>query len=364
VTPAPRFFALFLAFFFCAALPAAAKRPLNPRYKKKRAAASAESAGPASALATRLLPARWDPQVRSAIELVAETQGSKSPQYDPDNPPVAVLPFDDSFIDGDIAELAFWRLVRRVEFKFDDDFWRVVPVAYGRQKLRAAYEAFSAVPAKIWDSQPEYHQYCKGFLESYRGVCDKVGRKECREYLARLWRGYSRDEAMAYMAAVWDDELQRAPSVEDVPGEPGDAAPARARRGLLVAPEMRDLVRFLRETGFEVWLESPDQSTLLRAAASKVGADPKKTAGIVLTSFKDRLGSSTVDPIPMRTGKVEALTTGTGRVPAIVVGSGPDDVDLMAYGNGLRVLLDAGEPHLRALAEKAHWKIQPAFVRR
>ncbi len=352
-----------LVLLAAAALPAAAKRPLNPHYKKRRRKVAVSSAA-VSGLSTHLAPARWDPEVLAAVELAAETQGSKSPDYDPDNPPIAVLPFDGAFVDGDIGELAFWKLVRRAEFKFDDQFWQVVPIGFGRQKLRAAHEQFSALPAKIWDSEPTYHQFCKGFVESYRKICDQVGRKECREYLARLWRGYTREEAMAYMANVWDEEVKLPPGVEQVPDDPADPAPERVRRGLRVAPEMLDLARFLRATGFDVWLESPDMSSLVRAGAVKVGVDPTRAVGIKLSSFKDQLGSETLEPIPMRAGKVEALVTATGRTPALVVGAGPDDVDLLSYGNGLRILLDSGEPHLRALAVKSHWRIQPAFVPR
>lgn len=349
----------------CAALPAAAaRRPLNPHYKgpKKRAASRpAERSGPPP-LKTHLAPGRWDPAVRAALEALARRAGDESPGYDAAAPPIAVLTLDDAVIDGDLGELCFWKLVRRAQFKFGDKFWDIVPIVYGRQKTRAAYEQFSSFSPEIWDAEPTYHQYCKDFVASYHGICENVDRERCRSYLARLWRGYARQDAQAYASSVWDEELSQAPRVEAVAASPSDSAPEHVRRGLRVAPELKDLIRFLRATGFDVWLQSPEQTALVRAAAVKLGVDPDHAQGIRLTSFKDKLGDKALDPLPLREGKVEAIVRAAGREPALVVGTGPEDVDLLSYGTGTRLLLDRGEPHLHALAVKLGWLVQPSFV--
>lgn len=355
---------LVLALLSAASAASAAPLPLNPNYEKRhhRRHRVAVSTDAVAGLSIHLVPGRWKPEVRLAIERLAFQRGDKSPGYDPRHPPVAVLPLDDAFIDGDLGELAFWRLVRRAEFKFDDEFWNIVPVAYGRQKTRAAYEQFSGLSQAIWQQQPTYAQYCKFFVRSYQDVCSGVGRKECRVYLARLWRGFAFDQAQAYVSAVWDEESRRDVSVDAVAEYPGDPFPARMRRGLVVEPEMQNLANFLRATGFQVWLESADESVVVRTAAAKLGLEPRRAVGIELTSFQDHLKSGVVEPVPMRGGKVEAIVTATGGVPALVVGAGPEDVALLSYGSGLRVLLDSGEPHIHALALKSGWLAQPAFV--
>lgn len=342
----------------------AARKPLNPRKRpaKKTAAANAEPA-------RRALAGNWDPKIAAALELLIETHGRKSPAYDESEAPVAVLPFTEGLVEGDFAELVFWKLARQCEFKVDDDFWNIVPLVYGRQRIRAAYEEFSRKPQGSWHEQPELHAFRKGLLKSYRDVCVKVGRKECRVYLARLFRGYKLDEARKYAEIVWDEEVGREASLDPVPGFPGDPEPLTVTRGLRPSLELVDLARRLREEGFDVWTAALVAQPVLEAAAPKLGLDESRALGIRLSQFKDRLTGRALEPIPARGGRVEAVVKGSGRVPALIVGSTPDDEALLSYGNGLRVLIDLGyrdaaDDRLRQLAAERGWLVQPAFTKR
>ena len=310
----------------------------------------------------RLMGGRWSPDVRAAIEKLIAEKGREAPGYDPKIPPVAVLPWSDAAVAGDPAELVFLKLVTEVKFKIDDAWWKLIPVGYGRQPTRAAYEQFVSLSTEVWRSQPSYDGWRKGMLSSYLSLCRGVGRKECRSYLARLWAGWRLDEAQDYSKRVLDDEKKRVTAVEMVPGEPGDRKPLRARRGLRVIPEMRDLVAKLRAAGFDVWVIDDLPQPVLAAATLDYGIDPSRAYGIQNSTDGARMGADVKRPVPTRGGKAEALQASLGRPADLVLGRDSADLDLLSYGEGLRVAFDV-DPDLIKKASERGWLVQHAFAR-
>lgn len=335
--------------------------PRNPHYKKKAKLSPLATTPVHVTPIDRLAPGRWDPAVKLALEVFAADHGKTGSDYDPQHPPVAVLPWDDAAIKGDIGEAVFQRQVERAEFKFDDEWWNIVPLAYGRQRTRAAAEQFIELSTSVWNAQPTYHQYWKYMLQSYQDSCRKVDRKDCRVYLARLLKGFTHDEIIKYGKDVIADEEARALVTQKVLAAPDDAAPARIRRGLREIPEMKDLCRLLLAAGFDVWVVELEAAPLLLASTPAYGIDPSRVVGIKISQFRDKLIGKVEEPIPTRGGKVDAIVAALGRPPALVVGASSDDQELMVYGSGIRLLLDRGDGALKDFAKKSGWLIQPAF---
>ncbi|MBI3565503.1 MAG: hypothetical protein HY079_09940 [Elusimicrobia bacterium] len=369
----------------CAALalslaaPAAAKpkpRSLNWRMRKKPVVSTAtvEGVEPSSGSVrsfevaassdapTRLMGGRWTPEVRAAIEKLIAERGSRAPGYDQKVPPVAVLPWSDAAVAGDPAELVFLRLVSDAKFKVSDAWWDIVPIVYGRQPTRAAYESFVSLSSAVWTSQPGYHGWRKGMLTSYVDLCRGVGRKECRSYLARLWAGWRFDEAEEFSKETLSAEKRRPGSSEAVPGEPGDKAPLHARRGLRVIPEMRDLSAKLRASGFDVWVIDDLPQPVLAASAADYGVDPSRVYGVQNSTDGARMGADVLKPVPTRGGKTEIVQNQLGRPADLVVGRDAADFDVLNYGDGLRVVLDL-DPELVKKAKERGWLVQRAFAR-
>ncbi len=303
---------------------------------------------------------RWTPEVRAALEKLIADKGRGAPGYDPKIPPVAVLPWSDAAVAGDPAELVFLSLVSEVKFKFDDSWWELVPIGYGRQPTRAAYEQFVDLSTAVWTAQPSYHAWRKGMLSSYVSLCRGVGRKECRSYLARLWAGWRPDEAQDYAKRVLDEEKSRASAFEMIPGEPGDRKPLRARRGLRLVPEMRDLVAKLRSAGFDVWVIDDVPQPVLAAATLDYGIDPSRSYGVQNSTDGPRMGADVLKPVPTRGGKTEVVQSLLGRPADLVLGRDSADFDLLSYGDGLRVVLDL-DPELVKKAGERGWLVQRAF---
>src|SRR5688572_27543229 len=116
-----------LGLLICAAVaapaPAEARRPKNFRKAWKKAVVVEEWVEPSTAAARgpqRVMPGRWTPAARAAIDKFLLERGSDSKGYDAAKPPVAVLPWSDALVAGDPAELVFLRLTTRVDFRFED----------------------------------------------------------------------------------------------------------------------------------------------------------------------------------------------------------------------------------------------------
>lgn len=347
----------------CLASLAPAKPPKNFRRRPRPGAeAVVASTEPAKPQPARLLAGKWTPEARAAIEGFIAARGKGAPGYDASKPPVAVLPWSDALVSGDPAELVFLRLVSRAELKLDDSLWQSVPIAYGRQPARAAYEQFIHVSSSTWQSQPSYHQFRKALLSSYLELCRGVGRKECRSYLARLWAGWKEADAEDYAKAALAEEKSRPASVEAVKAEEGDAAPIKVRRGMRLLPHMRDLVAKLRAAGVDVWVvDDVPQQTLL-AAAADYGVDPSRVSGIQSAPDGARMSANILKPLPLRGGKAEIVRKAVGRPADLVIGRDAADLELMADGAGVRVAL-SGDPALEKAAVEKGWVLQPSLAR-
>jgi phosphoserine phosphatase len=340
-------------------------RSLNYRMRNKPAVSTTTVSGveaPDARAGGVLMGGRWTPEVKAALEKLIADKGRGSAGYDPKIPPVAVLPWSDAAVAGDPAELVFLRLVTEAQFKVDDSWWELVPIGSGRQPTRAAYEQFIDLSTAVWRAQPSYDGWRKGMLSSYLSLCRGVGRKECRSYLARLWAGWRLDEAQDYAKRALDDEKRRVSTVETVRGEPGDRQPLRARRGLRVIPEMRDLIAKLRAAGFDVWIVDDLPQPVLAASTLDYGVDPSRAYGVQNSTEGARMGADVLRPVPTRGGKTEIVQSMLGRPADLVIGRDAADLDLLAYGDGLRVVLDT-DPELVEKAGERGWLVQRAFSR-
>lgn len=354
--------ALFLALLALAAAPAEARKPKNFRRMPKRPAAAEAPAVSTAPVVPRLMGGRWAPEVRAAVDKFLAERWKGAPGYDPAKPPVAVLPWSDSLVVGDPAELVFLRLTTSVDFRVDDAWWEIIPPGHGRQPARAAYNHFISLSSAVWSSQPDYHVFRKTVLGSYIGLCREVGRRECRQYLMRLWAGWREDDAVDYSRQTLAEEKSRLSGVELVPAEPGDPSPLRVRRGLRLIPEMRDLAQKLLDAGVDVWVVDDVPQPVLAASAADYGIDPSRVGGIRAAPEGARLSASVLKPVPTRSGKAEIVKASVGRPPDFAVGRDGADLDLMSYGDGLRVIL-SGDKDLEAKAKEKGWLIQPSLAR-
>lgn len=343
----------------------AARKPRNPRWTKpkKSAAPRKEEAALPPKIPEILAAGRWKPEVKLALEDFLRAKGKGGPGYDPRLPPAAVFVWDDAVIVNDLAEAVFARLVERVDFKFEDKFWLLVPRQYLRRGLRVDYEQFVEEPQSVWAQQASYQQYRKKFLQAYQDLCQRQGRKECRAWLVRLLWGFRVDEIKTYAQEAVKEELARALATEAVREHAGDASPVEVRRGLRLVPELADLIAQLGKFGFDVWVVGEDGQEFLEAMVSQYGIDPSRAIGIRAETADGKRTGEILEPVPVESGKASAVVSALGRVPALIVGADGGDAELLGYGSGTRLLLDKGNGALKAAAAEKGWLVQPAFAR-
>lgn len=344
------------------ALPASAKKPKNFRMRPKPAPVEVEESTATAKEPPRVLRGRWTPEVRAALDDFLQKRGKGSPGYDATKPPVAVLPWSDALVAGDPAELVFLKMTTKVEFRFDEEWWGLIPIAYGRQPARAAYEHFIALSTAVWHDQPDYHHYRKAVLQSYLDLCRNTGRRECRQYLMRLFAGWKEKEAVEYSRVVLEEEKARPASLETVSAEEGDSAPLKIRRGLRLIVEMKDLVAKLRANGVDVWVVDDVPQPVLAASVADYGVDPSRVWGVKSSLEGARLSGGVVKPVPTRGGKAEIVKSAVGRAPDLVIGRDAADSELMSYGEGLRIAL-TGDPALEQTAKEKGWLVQKTLAR-
>ncbi|UPT74025.1 MAG: hypothetical protein M0D55_19720 [Elusimicrobiota bacterium] len=345
------------------AAPCAAKKPKNFRLKPKPAVvAEVEESTAAAKGPLKLMAGRWKPETRAVLDRFIAERGSSAPGYDASKPPVAVLPWSDALVAGDPAELVFLKLATDVDFKYEDEWWEVIPVGRGRQPARSAYNSFIALASSTWRSQPDYHRYRKSLLSSYAGLCREVGRRECRQYLMRLWAGWKEEDAVDYAKEALAHEKNRLAGIEAVSSEVGDPSPLKIRRGLRLVPEMRDLAQKLRASGVDVWIVDDVPQPVLEASTADYGIDRTRVQGVRAALDGQRFSASVLKPVPTRGGKAEIVKASVGRPPDLVIGRDAADLDLLQYGSGTRIVL-SGDKELENRALEYGWLIQPALAR-
>jgi len=370
---------IFCAAALCALLGAYARAyytPRNPHYheggQKKSDAAeknaqSAAAKAPENAAAKPakdvLGPGAWTPAARAAIDRLVAKKGFSSKGYDAQKPPAAVLSWEGVFFVHDAAAEVFYQMAVSARFKITPEFWRIIPVAYGRQKIFAAYQQFSILPQSIWEDEPAYLQFRKQFALSYQNQCRNESWSTCRGFLAQLFAGFSPEEARQYAATVINAQLQRPLGAGTFAAGPQDQSPARVEEGLRVVPEVRGLVSALLQAGFDVWVVDQYPQPVLEAAAAPAGVPASRVLGIRVKVVKGVMTDDIDGDVPARGAKTAAVIAVLGRAPELVVGASSDDAALLGYGKGVRVLIDHGDKKLDAKARKKGWIVQPAFGR-
>ncbi len=362
-----------LALTFIGGEYAFAARPRNPRRKKqieqkkrrrnKRRKAKAKKI--AADKAKHLKSVQWKEEVWRTIERLVEVRGNRSRGFNPRKPPIAVIALNDTLIVNDLGLAVFGNLVDEAKFKFSDDFWDLLPIGFGRQRARSGYERFRGEPVTVWLKQPTYRQYRHQLHKTYRDICRRRSRKECRAFIASLWIDFREDEVRDYARRAIHEELRSPLDVELLQLSPLDDDPLIVRKGLRFVPQMKKLVSLLLKFGFDVRIISADSRLVMEEIAVEYGLDPSQTIGVeVLASSTTHIVTGQVaSPVPVGSGRAAAMFRRVPREPALIVGAHYVDLEMLKYGRGIKLLIDHGDSAMLEFAAEKRWLVQPAFTR-
>lgn len=298
------------------------------------------------------LPGRWEGPVRDALQALL---AAPSPERR-----IAALVLDDGVALNDAGEALFRRLVAKADFKFSREFWEMVPLQYGRERIRAGYEGFREAPASVWADDPYYRMYRKAFLRCHRDILRERGAAEAARWRAALLVGFEEAELRAYARTAVTEALREPLGEETVGDSPDDEAPLSVRTGLRTVSEWEELCRRLGAAGFEVWMLSPSIQPAAEAFASLYGVPPERVVGARVYTVNGRSSARVLDPVPAGVGRAEAVIRFVGDPPALALG-GEGDEEFLGYGGGLRIVSAAAAgPKVEAWKAKG-WLVQPPF---
>ncbi|MBV70578.1 MAG: hypothetical protein CMH52_04440 [Myxococcales bacterium] len=305
-----------------------------------------------------VLPAgAWTPEAHAALVNLITTQGSTSPGYDPERPPLVTIDCDGTFIFNDIGEAMMRFMVTRRRLNTDRGFWNhVIPERMGRDALQAAYKAVAGRADSEVHDTAAYRRYRAGMMGLYENLKAR-DIEEAYLYATKLLRGLHERTVAELVEEVLDYELDRPLASEDIPSGPpfsGCIVPT----GISVFNEMIELLQVLDAYGFETWIISSSNAYIVKALARRAGLPEERVLGIELQSQGGRLTDRVVEPAPINDGKLELFLDTVGRSPVLAIGDSMNDFALLENCEGVSIAIDNGDDDFVKAAEGEGWFVQ------
>lgn len=287
-----------------------------------------------------MLHGRWTDRNRHALESLIEKRHVI--------PPIAVFDWDNTCIQGDIADAVFHHLSADMAFKFDapgfDDWlfeagcadrivsalssYRANPTSERRLELRMAFEqtrnslqrGLDVASACAWD----------------------VG----------AFVGWTTDQVRSYTRRVILGELGRPLGVETL--ELGGER-LEFKIGLRLRAEMQELMESLQGSGWKVWVLSASCQWEIEEFAAMYGLPPQQVVGMRRVIARDRITQEVEPPVSYSDGKLDAYRLYIDKIgaPRFVAGDSVGDWKLLESATEMRLLI---EPSPSPLREFAVWR--------
>lgn len=272
---------------------------------------------------------------------------------------VAVFDFDNTCIWGDIGELFGYWLIEKMAYRYDlDEFWSLVDAIDGRDEIRGMIEELEGVDSDDDAYTSLYAQYRAEMTAIYPRKLLREGKAAAYAWAVRLHVGLREDE-MAEMSHSCVLREWARPAGTHVFSTLRDERLV-VETGIRPFAAIRQAMRYLDHSGFEVWIVSATNTWTVEVAASLLfGISPDRVVGNRVTTRGDELTSELVEPALFRAGKVGAIERDIGARPAIVFGDSETDLDMLEWASNLAVVIDHGDDIVRDAAERHDWAVQP-----
>lgn len=308
-----------------------------------------------------LLPlGAWQPEVYKALVELIDTHGVKSPDYDPERPPLAIFDCDGTLIHHDVGEAMMRFMITRRKLNTDRGFWQhLVPDRLGRDALNAAYKAVAGRNDNEVHDTAAYRRYRAGMMGAYHTLLETEGHSAAYAFAVKMLRGQHERTVADLCEEVLEYELGRPLGQEDIPHGPpfsGLVVPT----GIRVYIEMVELIGALENQGFQTWIITASNAYIVKALARRIGFPEERVLGVELQSQGGRYTDRIIEPSPVGEGKLEMFLDLVGRSPVFVAGDSTNDLELLENCEGLCLVIDKGgdDPVVR-IAEEKGWLVQP-----
>lgn len=211
-----------------------------------------------------LQPGGWVPSVRERLDALIERNRGNPDAY-------AVFDFDYTTAIGDLSYVCMWYILERFEFKTDD--YHDMLTSRVTPSLKPEAEAVAALAEKLkpfagtdLTGRPEWREFIRRYWALYRDLASETG-----EYNAYLWRvrmftGYTPEELRKVAKTAVSHALAAGGGLHS------DANAPTEKRGLAIAPEIKELFAELKKAGIAVYIVSGSfQEVLVGMTAPEFG---------------------------------------------------------------------------------------------
>ena len=269
-------------------------------------------------------PAGWSPAAAKALNAaLAETGEGR----------IAAFDLDNTCLQGDIGEAMFLKMV--VELRYDganEAFWRLIPDASARAKLREYWTRFKKQESKRSYTQPvtwgaDFTDYVVLFLRQYEHLENGPGgASEAYPWVVRLLSGLPTDEAAKMAIELWNQEMLR--PIQPVTLRSAAFGVKQIEGGVRVRQEFKRAITDLQQKGWQVWIVSASNVFAVQAAARALGVPADRVLAMTPKTTNNVITSQLNEPVPYREGKRELLER-LGLKPLLAAGDSMTDLEML-----------------------------------
>lgn len=330
------------------------------KQQEPEAAPAPPAAAPAKPAAPEdLLPGAWEAGVKANLIKLVLAKGQGSDNFDPKDPPVATIDFDNTCIRGDIGRAFFDWMVTERKILFNNEIFAALP-GDKRKGIEKAWKKLKKLPDAKQAGSVELQSFRKLMHQAYWSLCYDTPPEKCYPWQVRFYAGYTPDEVRGMAEGVMEAELEKPLGSEPIKAGPEDQAPAITSTGIRIHKELKNLIALLQKRGFDVWIISAGPEWVVEGAAKPLGVKPDRVIGMRAKLVEGKLTSEIEPPPTFRQGKVEAIEKFIGKKPVLAVGDSWTDAEMLEYA-GQALLIDRGYADLKKKAVDSGWWIQPTF---
>jgi phosphoserine phosphatase len=244
-------------------------------------------------------------------------------------PPVAVFDCDGTLIKEDVGEAMFRFQVENFLFRESPaEIWTDFP---RRQELQTYYDSLSRFQPHIRAEDNRMAVFSEMLYSWYFGQLAQGNTEKACSDIVRLFSGFTQDEIQE-MAA---DTIRLGRTLANSEREDDSRIPQSIRYII----EVCDLLRWLKELEFDVWVISGSNRWSVAEVCRPLGLAIGHVVAIDLISENSFCTSRIIEPVPVLEGKVESLKALGVPRPLLVISDSVYDLPLFQYSHGLKVLV-------------------------
>ncbi|WP_425460702.1 HAD family hydrolase [Leptospira gomenensis] len=184
-------------------------------------------------------------------------------------------------------------------------------------------------------------------LEEYNTIQKERGLEASYRWSSWIFSGHSPEELASVSKEVWNSNAK----------DPDEEVSIKPYRPMI------ELVEFLRNTGWEIWIVTASPEEIIQSVSERFGISPSRVLGMRLRIRNGIHTSEIEEPFTYGNGKVERFLSAVGTEPDLAFGDSVNDFPLLKSARKVGVFLDRGKgvqpPNGSKIQPISAWNVSP-----